>query len=188
MAGRKPKNPQDRRSVVARIRLTPDEQRAIQKRAVEAGVTFATYVRDTALGRRPRAKPATTAALDDALYELGRIANNLAQLQVATGDDTYGPWVTYVGKDMIERLAERNDLAGVLRRNLDAINGVGHLINGIARRANMGREIDDGERDEALTLLKDMLEPLRKAIVRTAKGLPVEESPPETGPEGDDAL
>lgn len=186
MAGRRPKAPEDRRDVVARIRLTRAEQRAIQQRAVEAGVTFADYVRETAMGRKPRAKPAKAKAIEDVFYELGRIANNLAQLEAATGDETYRPWAVYVGKEMVERLTDRADLAPVLMHHVEAVNGIGHLINSLARRANSGKDIDDAERDEALTILKDVLAPIHKAVAKGPKGRELDGKP--DGPEGSDAL
>jgi len=107
-------------------------------------------------------------------------------LSPASGDETYRPWAVYVGKEMVERLTDRADLAPVLMHHVEAVNGIGHLINSLARRANSGKDIDDAERDEALTILKDVLAPIHKAVGKGPKGRVPEGG--SDGPEGSDAL
>jgi len=70
------------------VRFAPEEWEKIRARAAEARLPPSTYVRETALGYRLSGRISSRA-----IYELGRIGNNLNQLAYvanATGrlDDT----------------------------------------------------------------------------------------------------
>ena len=80
-----------RRTRALLVRLSPDERRSIRERAHDCGMGASTYMRETALGSKPRARPRRLE--QKAVYHLGRIGNNLNQLAYianATGrlDDT----------------------------------------------------------------------------------------------------
>lgn len=66
------------RTIRLPVRLRSDEARALRDRAQECGMTIARYVRETALGAVPRARPRQVEM--EAVRELARIGNNLNQL------------------------------------------------------------------------------------------------------------
>ena len=67
-----------RRTRALLVRLSPDERRSIRERAHDCGMGASTYMRETALGSKPRARPRRLE--QKAVYHLGRIGNNLNQL------------------------------------------------------------------------------------------------------------
>ena len=58
--------------------MSPDELRAVARRAKDCGKCLSTYMRIVALGSIPRARPRRIE--QEAVYQLGRIGNNLNQL------------------------------------------------------------------------------------------------------------
>ncbi len=68
----------DRRTAAKLIRFYPDELREIAECARRAGLTPARFIRETALGARPRAQ--SHAATGPLLRELARIGRSLDQL------------------------------------------------------------------------------------------------------------
>ena len=60
------------------VRLRPDENATVRERAHACGMTLARYMRETALGAVPKARPRL--AEMEAIRELARIGNNLNQL------------------------------------------------------------------------------------------------------------
>ncbi len=60
------------------VRFTPEEIRVTSERAHECGRPVSTYMREVSLGSVPRARPHRIEKA--AVYELGRIGNNLNQL------------------------------------------------------------------------------------------------------------
>lgn len=60
------------------VRLRPDENAIVRARAHACGMTLARYMRETALGAVPKARPRL--AEMEAVRELARIGNNLNQL------------------------------------------------------------------------------------------------------------
>jgi aspartate aminotransferase-like enzyme len=67
----------------------------------------------------------------------------------------------------VERVTDRHELAPLIEEHLEAINGVGHMVNAMARRANMGKEIDARDIEETLSVLGRVLEPVHKAVKRS---------------------
>jgi hypothetical protein len=63
---------------IVSVRMSPDELRAIAARAHDCGKCLSTYMRIVALGSIPRARPRRIE--QEAVYQLGRIGNNLNQL------------------------------------------------------------------------------------------------------------
>ncbi|MFN4310313.1 MAG: plasmid mobilization protein [Ferrovibrio sp.] len=163
-------DPQRRRSETLNLRLVPTEMYDLRRRAAEAGVTLAEYARATLTGRRPKPKPVKDRMMSALLYELSSIATNLSQLEDVTGDANFAKWARYVGGDLVERVTDRHDLAPLIEEHLEAINGVGHMINAMARRANVGKDPDPGEVEETLSILGRVLEPVHKAVKRPAGG------------------
>lgn len=159
-------DPQRRRSETLNLRLSPTEMYDLRRAAAEAGVTLAEYVRAALMGRRPKPRPLKDRVMTALLYELSSIATNLSQLQDATGDETFAKWARYVGGDLVERVTDRHELAPLIEDHLEAINGVGHMVNAMARRANMGKELDAGDIEETLSVLGRVLEPVHKAVKR----------------------
>ena len=68
----------DRRTATKLIRFHPDELREITECARRSGLTPARFIRETALGARPRAR--SQAAAGPLLRELARIGRSLDQL------------------------------------------------------------------------------------------------------------
>ncbi len=68
----------DRRTATKLIRFHPDELREITECARRSGLTPARFIRETALGARPRAR--SHAAARPLLRELARIGQSLDQL------------------------------------------------------------------------------------------------------------
>lgn len=66
------------RSEALLIRLSPEEHQSIRSRAEDCGKPTSTYMREVALGTVPRARPRRLE--QEAVYQLGRIGNNLNQL------------------------------------------------------------------------------------------------------------
>lgn len=162
-------DPQRRRSEPLNLRLTAEEKHALQRAAAEAGVTLAEYARATLLGRRPKPKPRKQRVMTSLLYELSSIATNLSQLQDATGDEVFGKWAHYVGGELVERVTDRHELSPLIEEHLEAINGAGHMINAMARRANLGKELDPAEIEETLSILGRVLEPVHKVVKRSVR-------------------
>jgi len=68
----------DRRTVTKLIRLHAEELRQITESARRSGVTPARFIRETALGTRPKAR--SQAATGPLFHELARIGRRLDQL------------------------------------------------------------------------------------------------------------
>lgn len=162
-------DPQRKRSEVLNLRLSPTEMYDLRRRAAEAGVTLADYARATLTGRRPQPKPVKDRVMASLLYELSSIATNLSQLEDATGEATYAQWARYVGGELVERVTDRHELTALIEEHLEAINGAGHMVNAMARRANMGKPLDAAQVEETLSILRRVLEPIHRAVKRPAK-------------------
>jgi hypothetical protein len=162
-------DPQRKRSETLNLRLSPTEMYDLRRRAAEAGVTLADYARATLTGRRPKPKPVKDRVMAALLYELSSIATNLSQLEEATGEATYAQWARYVGGELVERVTDRHELTPLIEEHLEAINGAGHMVNAMARRANMGKPLDTAQVEETLSILRRVLEPIHKAVKRPAK-------------------
>jgi hypothetical protein len=177
-------DPQRKRSEVLNLRLSPTEMYDLRRRAAEAGVTLADYARATLTGRRPKPKPVKDRVMASLLYELSSIATNFSQLEDATGEANFGQWARYVGGDLVERVTDRHELTPLIEEHLEAINGAGHMVNAMARRANMGKPLDAAQVEETLSILRRVLEPIHRAVKQPAKvGAPT----PDPG-DGPDAL
>lgn len=70
--------PAAHRTRIVTARFRPDEWAAICERARDAGVAPSRYLRQAALGAVPKPRP--HAVNREAVYQLGRIGNNLNQL------------------------------------------------------------------------------------------------------------
>ena len=178
----RPKRPShERRTELLQVRLTPAEKHDLQRAAKEVGVTMTEYARAMLTGKKPKAKPPQQRAMTALLYELSSIATNLSQLADATGMSTYEDWAKYVGGELVEAASRRTDLTPVIDAHLDEINAAGHWVNALARRANMGKELDLQEVHDALVAVRKVLKPIHDAV---------SEPPPETGspPGGSDAV
>ena len=163
---RPPLDPQKRRSEYLRIRLTPSEMETLKAQAAEAGMPFTSYAREVLFGRKPKAKPARERIFNDLLYELTSIATNFTQLEAALEDENFGKWARYVGGELVERLMDRDDLIPLIEEMMERLNNAGHVVNALARSANVGKEIKDAEVKEVLGILQEVLEPLHKAAER----------------------
>jgi hypothetical protein len=71
-------DPSQFKTEIVSVRMSPDELRAVVKRADDCGKCLSTYMRIVALGSIPRARPRRIE--EKAVYELGKIGNNLNQL------------------------------------------------------------------------------------------------------------
>ena len=71
-------DPSQFKTEIVSVRMSPDELRAIRQRADDYGKCLSTYMRIVALGSIPRARPRRIE--EKAVYELGKIGNNLNQL------------------------------------------------------------------------------------------------------------
>ena len=72
-----PDRPQFKTKIVS-VRMSPEELRAVAQRAHDCGKCLSTYMRRVALGSIPRARPRRIE--QEAVYQLGKIGNNLNQL------------------------------------------------------------------------------------------------------------
>lgn len=130
---------------------------------------YTAYARAVLFGRKPKAKPARDRIFNDLLYELQSIATNLVQLEDVTGDENFKRWARYVGGEMVERLLDRQDLAPLIEETLEQLNGAGHVVNALARKANSGKELEKAEIKEVLDILQEVLSPLHQAAERPPK-------------------
>jgi len=77
----------DRRTATKLIRLHPEELREITESARRSGLTPARFIRETALGARPRARShAATGPLLRELARIGRCLDQLARVAHASQD------------------------------------------------------------------------------------------------------
>ncbi len=63
---------------IVSIRLSPEQRRTLADRASLCGRPFSTYIRETVLGKIPRARPLRIEK--KAVYQLSRIGANLNQM------------------------------------------------------------------------------------------------------------
>lgn len=104
-----PSNERSVRTTRIPVRLRPDENVKVRERAHACGMTLARFIRETALGAVPKARPRL--AEMEAIRELARIGNNLNQLaHIANLNDE------------IER---EEDLRAVLEEVLAAVRRLG---------------------------------------------------------------
>ncbi|MCV6576751.1 MAG: hypothetical protein OIF58_13540 [Cohaesibacter sp.] len=127
-------------------------------------LTAAEYMRRTLTTRRPRPIPERKAALSDLLFALQKIATNCRQLEAATGQNTYGKWARYVGKDTVERALERPDALPQIIDSLPDINIAGQSVNALAHTANSGEPLNYDLVSMAFDQLKAALSPLHEAL------------------------
>ena len=66
------------RTIRTTVRLSPEEHQALKERATDCGRQISTYMRETALGATPRARPHRIER--EAIHQLARVGNNLNQL------------------------------------------------------------------------------------------------------------
>ncbi|WP_420429414.1 plasmid mobilization protein [Kordiimonas sp.] len=158
------KAPEDQRNRVLSVRLTAEEYARVEDMARAAGMLAGPYARTTILGKRPRSKPVTNLVFEKLIYELQSIATNFRQLHDATGEERFLKMARYVGGHMVERLLGRNDLISLIEEQLEPLNGAGHAINGLARKANSGSDIEAEERTFAIQSIKLALKPLEDAL------------------------
>ena len=102
-----PERPPFKTEVVS-VRMSPEELRTVNDRAVDCGKCLSTYVREVALGAVPRARPRRLE--QETVYQLGRIGNNLNQ-------------IAYVA-NATGRLATERRLHEVLDELLDAVRRI----------------------------------------------------------------
>jgi hypothetical protein len=164
VAGRKPKPPADRLSVVQKIPVTPHEKRAIERAAAIAGLTVSAYLRAAAL-RGPLLKPPfRVRALAMLSFELKALAKAMKTLAAASGDPNLEAWATFVGKDMIERAEGRTDLASLAEAIIPTLEGIGSKVEAMALCTDAQDDPSSRQVDGLLMELKDALEPLRQAL------------------------
>ena len=70
--------PEAKRCRVVRTRLSDDEFSALRERATDCGLTLSAYLRQTALGAVPRARPHRLH--EKTVYHLARLGERLNQL------------------------------------------------------------------------------------------------------------
>lgn len=159
---RKPDTEKKRHMVT--LRFSDDELAQLRQLAKDAGVPPYTYVRETVLGRRPKAKPAQLLIYNKVLYELQSIATNCRQLADATGDALFREWARLVGGQFPDELLGQDDLSDTIDGQIDPLNQAGHQINILARKANQERPFKASERTAAFRALKRALDPIRQAL------------------------
>jgi Mobilization protein NikA len=157
------KNPADVRKNIFTIRLNDREFDLVKRAALDAGLPYGEYARETLLGRKPKALPKRDKVFHALFYELQSIATNFGQLEDATGDENFGKWKQYVGEDLAGKVLDRDELVPLIEDNLERINGVGQMVNSLARKANVGSELKKEDIDETLNTLQKVLEPLHEA-------------------------
>ncbi|MCC6914145.1 MAG: hypothetical protein IT566_10625 [Rhodospirillaceae bacterium] len=158
------KKPSERRRHVVNLRMTDAEFEEFKRLARDAGVTAGRYIRETVLGRRPKARPQQLLVFQELVRQLQYIATNFRQLATATGDDRYAPWARYMGADFVGHILDKDDLSDVVEPQLDALNTAGQQVNTLARKANSEIAFKASERSAAFTSLKRALEPIRQAL------------------------
>ena len=161
---RPPLDPDRKRVRKVDTRFTESEFEEVSRKAAAAGVTVSTYLRETVLGRRPKARPLADRALQELAYELTSLGANFTQLYERTDEETYAQWARYVGGELVERCARHPERAPLFADHIERINAVGHGLNRLARLANLGKPVDPGEMDAVLKDLKAALDPIHKAV------------------------
>lgn len=151
----------EKRRHVVNLRMTDAEFEEFKQLARDAGVTAGRYIRETVLGRRPKAKPAQLLIFQKVTYELQSIATNFKQLADATGDGLYMDWARYLGAQLIGALMGRDDLSDVIDAQMGDLNVAGQQVNALARKANSEIAFKAAERIAALRAVKHALEPVR---------------------------
>lgn len=68
----------ENRTRYKRVRLTPDEEKIIEVKAKESGLTISEYIRKTATGAKVKKRP--NLETEKILYQLAKIGANLNQL------------------------------------------------------------------------------------------------------------
>lgn len=161
---RPPLDPEKKRVRKIEARVTDAEFDELARRAAEAGVTLSTYVRETVLGRRPKARPLTERALRELAYELSALGANFTQLHERTGEATYADWARYVAGELPERCARHPECAPLFAEHLARINAAGQGLNRLARIANLGKPVDPAEMEAVLAMLTEALAPIHKVV------------------------
>lgn len=157
------KNPADVRKNIFTIRLNDREFDLVKRAALDAGLPYGEYARETLLGRKPKAVPMRDKIFNALFYELQSIATNFTQLEAATKDENFGKWALYVGEDLAGKVLDRDELVPLIEDNLERINAAGQMVNSLARKANSGSELKRDDIDETLNTLQKVLEPLHEA-------------------------
>lgn len=150
------------RTVQLHVRFSALELAGVRRRAEAAGVPYARYVRETCLGRRPRSKPQPVLLLQTFLRETAAIASNLRQIDAQFPLKVYGRAAAYVGGELPKAVYRRPEALPIIEAQLDAINGAGVLINGIARRANMDKRPTGADVAMAMDGLRTAFGPLAR--------------------------
>lgn len=184
---RPPLDPDRKRVRKVEARVTEAEFEDLARKAAEAGAPLSAYVRETLLGRRPKARPLTERALQALVYELASLGANFTQLHERTGEVTYADWARYVAGDLPERCARYRDRAPMFVAHIEAINAVGQQLNRLARLANIGKPVDGAEMDRVLEALKDALAPIHNAVREKLTPDPEDPAPSGDVPDPDSA-
>jgi hypothetical protein len=174
---RKRSRPEDLRRHVIHIRLNDGELVRLKKLAHAAGLPYERYAREIVLGHKPRTKPLRTVIFQKLVYELQSIATNFQQLADATDDDYYATWARYTGGDLVAQLIGRHDLADIIEQQLQPINLAGQVVNSLARKGNVGFDIERDARRRAFMVVRDALEPLQRAVEKSPSHTPVRQPP-----------
>lgn len=173
------KKPSERRRHVVNLRMTDAEFEEFKRLARDAGVTAGRYIRETVLGRRPKARPQQALIFQELLRQLQYIATNFRQLANATGDDRYVPWARYMGADFVGHLIGKDDISDLIEPQLGAINAAGQQVNTLAFKANSEQPVKATERTAAFAALRRALDPIRQALQSKGRK-PVLDYPAET--------
>ena len=163
------KNPADVRKNIFTIRLNDREFDLVKRAALDAGLPYGEYARETLLGRKPKAVPKRDKVFNALFYQLQSIATNFTQLEDATGDENFGKWASYVGEDLAGKILDRDELVPLIEDNMERINAAGQMVNSLARKANSGSELKKEDIDETIATLQTVLEPLHGAARSTAR-------------------
>lgn len=125
--------------------FTQQEHQRLSAEAYEAGLPLATYVRERALGRKPKAKPQPTRMQNALTLAMRRVITNYMQLAnaAAGGVATKSREVAdYFDTAFFDRAMSGAFSVEAAEAALDRINELGEAVNGFARDANSGREVD----------------------------------------------
>jgi len=133
------------RTVAFTVRLSPAEEQRVSEDAQAAGYTRAAYVRECILGRKPKAKPQPTRMQNALTLAMRRVITNYLQLAnaAAGGVATKSREVAdYFDAACFDRAMSGAFSVEAAEAALDQINELGEAVNGFARDANSGREVD----------------------------------------------
>lgn len=142
------------RNVRRPTRWTPDEWRRVEEAAHARSIPPARFVRETVLGACDGGAPGAAAppgqrrVRDELVHQLGRVLNNLRQLERAAEDEGAPELVrltAFVASATEEAIRAAPTGAAKAGPLLAELTGAGRALNEIARRANVEEALPPDE-------------------------------------------